>query len=180
MNELLSHGNLCARRSCFIYHTRLLPQKAVFVKSKNMPRRPPPSPLRLVEGPLPSRRQPKHTLPSVPRPAYHLPIPVVQGPMPRPRARPVSGPVELDLPVFVELDMLPSRLSIGSMGRRSSSDSGMSSPVSASSRGSGSDSGPPSPSSELSLRGPWVHSSSIKIPFDVSAVLPPPKRAALV
>lgn len=33
-----------------------------------MPRRPPPSSLLLVQGPLPSRGQPKHTLPSFPRP----------------------------------------------------------------------------------------------------------------
>jgi len=35
----------------------------------NMPRRPPPSSLLLAQGPLPSRGQPKHTLPSLPRPA---------------------------------------------------------------------------------------------------------------
>jgi hypothetical protein len=33
-----------------------------------MPRRPPPTSLRLVQGPLPSRAEPKHTLPSFPRP----------------------------------------------------------------------------------------------------------------
>lgn len=147
-----------------------------------MPRRPPPTPLRLITGPLPTRRQPKHTLPSLPRPAYHLPIPVVQGPLPRPRAKSITGPTELTLEIAApqEFDMLPSRLSIGSMGRRASSDSEMSSPVSASSRGSWSESGPSSPVGELSLKGPWVHSSSIKIPFDVSAVLPPPKPAALI
>ncbi|KAH8108450.1 hypothetical protein DFH11DRAFT_1862394 [Phellopilus nigrolimitatus] len=34
-----------------------------------MPRRQPPTSLRLVEGPLPMRGQARHTLPSVPRPA---------------------------------------------------------------------------------------------------------------
>lgn len=35
-----------------------------------MPRRPPPSSLLLVKGPIPSRGQSKHTLPSVPRPVH--------------------------------------------------------------------------------------------------------------
>ena len=36
-----------------------------------MPRRPPPTPLLLVPGPLPPRGESKFTMPSVPRPIYH-------------------------------------------------------------------------------------------------------------
>ncbi|KAF8078168.1 hypothetical protein FPV67DRAFT_38451 [Lyophyllum atratum] len=36
-----------------------------------MRRRAPPTSLRLVQGPTPPRNAPKHTLPSVPRPAFH-------------------------------------------------------------------------------------------------------------
>ena len=36
-----------------------------------MPRRPPPTPLLLVRGPLPPRGESKFTMPSVPRPIFH-------------------------------------------------------------------------------------------------------------
>ncbi|ESK87539.1 hypothetical protein Moror_2029 [Moniliophthora roreri MCA 2997] len=36
-----------------------------------MPRRAPPSALRLVPGPTPPRNAPKHTMPSVPRPTFY-------------------------------------------------------------------------------------------------------------
>ncbi|KIP10334.1 hypothetical protein PHLGIDRAFT_125677 [Phlebiopsis gigantea 11061_1 CR5-6] len=139
-----------------------------------MPRRPPPTPLRLVNGPLPPRRQPKHTLPSLPRPAFYPPIAVIQGPVPRPRATSISGDLvepalELSLPEDIAFG-----LSLTSMSRRSSTDSVMSS------RRSSMVSGPPSPALELKSRGPWDHSSSIQIPFDVSAVLLPPKPAVLI
>jgi hypothetical protein len=69
--------------------------------------------------------------------------------------------------------MIPDRRALG----RLSSDSGMSSPVSPSSRGT--DLEESSPTTGQSMRGPWDHSSSIKISIDVSAVLPLPKPAAL-
>src|SRR5882762_8682864 len=50
-----------------------------------MPRRPPPTPLRLVNGPLPPRSRPKYTLPLVPRPTFFRPPMVVRGPAPRTR-----------------------------------------------------------------------------------------------
>ncbi|TCD68227.1 hypothetical protein EIP91_011296 [Steccherinum ochraceum] len=53
-----------------------------------LPRRPPPSALRLVQGPLPHRARPKHTLPSLPRPAFYPKIHVPRtGPTPRKRAQ---------------------------------------------------------------------------------------------
>ncbi|KAI0075484.1 hypothetical protein K474DRAFT_1582781, partial [Panus rudis PR-1116 ss-1] len=50
-------------------------------------RRRPPSPLRLVEGPLPPRNKPKHTLPSLPRPAFNPKVHIVTAPGPKPRRR---------------------------------------------------------------------------------------------
>ena len=147
----------------------------------NMPRRPPPTPLRLHQGPMPSRGKPKHTMPSLPRPVFHLPIPVVTGFAPRPRARSVAKHDEpaLNLQTMTPDQLpnlaFPSRLSLDS--RRSSTDSGASSPVSVSSRES--DSSPPSPASEHFVRGPWDHSASIRVSIDISAVLPPPRPAAL-
>lgn len=38
---------------------------------KTVPRRPPPSPLRLHTGPTPPRNVPKHNLPSLPRPTFY-------------------------------------------------------------------------------------------------------------
>ncbi|KAF7322653.1 hypothetical protein HMN09_00043900 [Mycena chlorophos] len=53
-----------------------------------MPRRSPPSSLRLFQGPVPARSVPKagHTLPSVPRPTFSQPATVVRGPEPRQQA----------------------------------------------------------------------------------------------
>ncbi|KAK0228214.1 hypothetical protein IW262DRAFT_1490274 [Armillaria fumosa] len=47
-----------------------------------MPRRPPPTALRLVPGPAPPRNAPKHTLPAVPRPTFYPPHSVGRGPSP--------------------------------------------------------------------------------------------------
>ncbi|EKM55753.1 uncharacterized protein PHACADRAFT_96073 [Phanerochaete carnosa HHB-10118-sp] len=105
-----------------------------------MPRRSPPTPLRLHQGPLPLRGKPKHTMPSLPRPAFHRPIPIAQGPASRPRARSIA---EQDEPTL-NLQSSPS-----------------------------------SPASEHFVRGPWDHSASIKVSIDISAVLPPPKQAAV-
>ncbi|KAI0048228.1 hypothetical protein FA95DRAFT_1491300 [Auriscalpium vulgare] len=56
-----------------------------------MPRRPPPTALRLVEGPLPPRGRAKFTLPSVPRPIFHPPAVVAHGPVPRARLQAKEG-----------------------------------------------------------------------------------------
>lgn len=136
-----------------------------------MPRRSPPTPLRLVTGPLPTRRQPKHTLPSVPRPAFHPPVEVKQGPIARARAKSLQEAEQLafELDQLLGIALPERRRSIG----RRSVDSGASSPVSVSS-------GPPSPQNERFVkRGPWDHSSSIRVPFDVEAVLRPLQPAAL-
>lgn len=164
-----------------------------------MPRRPPPTPLRLHEGPLPTRSRPKHTLPSVPRPTFVPRIPAVRSPRPRPRARIVGAEA---VPVVLTVDerghhTLVHRTSVLQLGqthsrRQSWSESdGSCSPVSAvydrsrgHSRGSSYESLQLSDDGRggavpLRPRGPWDHSSSIKIPFDVSAVLTPPRPAAV-
>ena len=52
-----------------------------------MPRRPPPTPLLLVRGPLPGRGTAKFMMPSVPRPIFHPPAAVV-------RRRETGSPIE--------------------------------------------------------------------------------------
>jgi len=47
-----------------------------------MPRRSPPSALRLTTGPIPSLNQPKYKLPTVPRPTFYRPPAVARGPAP--------------------------------------------------------------------------------------------------
>ncbi|KAJ8078476.1 hypothetical protein AAF712_001508 [Marasmius tenuissimus] len=56
-----------------------------------MPRRAPPSALRLATGPTPPRNTPKHTLPSVPRPTFYPQAAVPRGPSPAPRHKSKDG-----------------------------------------------------------------------------------------
>ncbi|KAI0256521.1 hypothetical protein BJV78DRAFT_285515 [Lactifluus subvellereus] len=55
-----------------------------------MPRRPPPTPLLLFNGPLPPRGQSKFTLPSMPRPIFHPPSVIARRPASRERVHPVG------------------------------------------------------------------------------------------
>ncbi|KIJ60601.1 hypothetical protein HYDPIDRAFT_116897 [Hydnomerulius pinastri MD-312] len=126
-----------------------------------MRRRSPPTALRLVQGPLPPRTQPRHTLPSIPRPAF-LPLDSLpRGPTPPPRTRQTS-PAHL-----LFSDLPPLNLELASICRPSSS--GSSSPTSASS----------SPTSERipgkRLRGPWDDSGSVGLVVDVDSILAMPK-----
>ncbi|TFY65458.1 hypothetical protein EVG20_g5574 [Dentipellis fragilis] len=122
-----------------------------------MPRRPPPTSLRLVEGPLPPRGRSKFTLPSVPRPTFQAPAVAPRGPIPRAR-HPSPAPMNVHmshdrLPPLVIPTELASSLSVR-----------------------------PSPSSspkEKITRGPWDHHRSISVQFDLESVLAPPKRAAI-
>ena len=52
---------------------------------QSMPRRPPPTPLHLVQGPLPPRGISKFTMPSIPRPIFHPQTVVGERPVPRER-----------------------------------------------------------------------------------------------
>jgi len=56
-----------------------------FYYLQSMPRRPPPTPLHLVQGPLPPRGRSKFTMPSIPRPIFHPQKMVGQRPVPRER-----------------------------------------------------------------------------------------------
>ncbi|ETW85659.1 hypothetical protein HETIRDRAFT_414650 [Heterobasidion irregulare TC 32-1] len=122
-----------------------------------MPRRPPPTALRLIDGPLPARGKSKFTLPSIPRPTFHPPSTVARGPVPR--SREVTSVITAN--AVTSPQSQPSHLPIPS-------------PVS-----TGRASPSPSLQSSKLTRGPWDHSRSISVPFDVESVLAPPKRVAV-
>ncbi|KAJ7093149.1 hypothetical protein C8R44DRAFT_646152 [Mycena epipterygia] len=119
-----------------------------------MPRRSPPTSLRLVQGPVPPRSVPRHTLPSVPRPTFAQPATLVRGPAPRQqsaREDPLLAARFADLPAILipPSTSLPSLLSAAT------------------------------PSSRGSMRGPWDHSGSISTPLDLESLLTPLKPVAL-
>ncbi|KAH0830282.1 hypothetical protein J3R83DRAFT_1647 [Lanmaoa asiatica] len=120
-----------------------------------MRRRGPPSSLRLFQGPLPPRSQPKHTLPSVPRPVFRPEASLPRGPAPAPRRRQAS-PDHLVSPLSLEL---------AAICRPSSS-------------------GDSTPTSSLTwsptkrVRGPWDDSSCFNFAVDVDSILALPKPAA--
>ncbi|CDO69001.1 hypothetical protein BN946_scf184834.g8 [Trametes cinnabarina] len=144
-----------------------------------MPRRSPPTPLRLHTGPLPPRGMPKHTLPSIPRPAFHGPTPLTMddASKPVPRAR----MAHTDLPTLLIPDALMTGLPgiYGSALEAGTGSAGPSSPTSsASSRRAASLESGRKRSREW-VRGPWDHSGAIHVPFDVGTVLPPPRPVAI-
>lgn len=119
-------------------------------------RRAPPTALRLVTGPIPPRSRPKHSLPSVPPPTFH--------PIPASSSQPIPRPA-LERRTRINLTHFPSMDNLNFYGN----GSGNSSPVSA---GSCSTKG-------KVTRGPWDHSGSISMEFDVERVLAPPKPVAV-
>lgn len=143
-------------------------------------RRRPPTALRLITGPLPPRSKPRHTLPSLPRPTFHTKAAQAKGsgPLPRPRVNEliplgvVSNTPSKTPPVREVCHDLP--LSFGIDGTGPSDDE--SEPSSPSSDVSSSEEVSPQPSRRI--RAPWNHSSAIRVPFDVSAVIQPPRAAA--
>ncbi|KAI0822622.1 hypothetical protein BC628DRAFT_1421577 [Trametes gibbosa] len=144
-----------------------------------MPRRSPPTPLRLHNGPLPARGQPKHTLPSLPRPAFHGPALAYAAAGPVPRAR----MTHTALPALVIPDAgagvgVPASVA-GLFTALETGGSGPSSPTSAGSSVAASSAGVGRKRSREFVRGPWDHSGAIHVPFDVGAVLPPPRPVAV-
>lgn len=125
-----------------------------------MRRRGPPSSLRLVQGPLPPRYQPKHTLPSVPRPVFQPEASLPRGPAPAPRTRQPN----LDHLIFPDLP--PFSLELAAICRPSSS--GSSTPTSS-----------PSWSPTKRVRGPWDDSSCFNFAVDVDSILALPKPVAI-
>jgi len=126
-----------------------------------MPRRPPPTALRLATGPTPPRYNPKHVLPSVPLPTFN-PLPIsgshsTHASAPRQtierRQRITHTEVPpLDIPFFAA---------------GNGSGSGNNSPTSAGSMQAG--------GGKILVRGPWDHSGSIPFEFDVESILAPLK-----
>lgn len=123
-------------------------------------RRPPPSALRLVTGPAPPRSAPKHTMPSVPRPAFHPPCVVSRGSVPygrqittQPQPGLMLSPLDHQLPPPFLYDT-------------NSPSSASTTPTS-------------SPLSSKIMRGPWDHSGSIVVPIDLHNVLTPLKPVAV-
>ncbi|KAM5531810.1 hypothetical protein V8D89_014509 [Ganoderma adspersum] len=143
-----------------------------------MPRRSPPTPLRLHVGPLPPRGMPKLTMPSLPRPAFYGAAPTLNtstGAIPRPRM------THTELPSLVIPDPVAPTTANGSFSAaltaaalENQAWSGPSSPTSAESTRSAT-----RKKSREFARGPWDHSGAIRVPFDVGAVLPPPRPAAI-
>ncbi|KAJ6618278.1 hypothetical protein B0H10DRAFT_2030115 [Mycena sp. CBHHK59/15] len=121
-----------------------------------MPRRAPPTSLRLVQGPVPPRSVPRHTLPSVPRPTFSQPATVARGPAPRQQAAQYEDPL-----LSAKFTALPEII----IPPNTSLPSSMLSATSPSSRGS--------------LRGPWDHSGCIPTPLDVESLLRPLQPVAL-
>ncbi|KIJ17085.1 hypothetical protein PAXINDRAFT_167886 [Paxillus involutus ATCC 200175] len=121
-----------------------------------MRRRSPPSALRLFQGPLPPRSQPKHTLPSIPLPAFHPEAALPYGPTPALRSR----------PTHTFPDLPPLDLELAAICRPSSS-------------GNSSSTSSPTSSPTKRLRGPWDDSSSVGLVVDVDSILVMPKPAAI-
>jgi len=123
-----------------------------------MPRRPPPTALRLATGPTPLRNKPKHTLPSIPLPTFY-PLRVKESDLQAATARQTTERCQTithtELPT---LDILS--LPYGS-------GSGNTSPASV---GDG---------RGKIIKGPWDHSGSISLDFDVESVLAPLKPVAV-
>ncbi|KDQ60577.1 hypothetical protein JAAARDRAFT_31544 [Jaapia argillacea MUCL 33604] len=139
-----------------------------------MPRRPAPTPLRLVAGPTPPRGQPRHTLPSVPRPTFYPPSSVPRGPVTRARTGSPDLPssslplMEPDVNIRLTHKHLPP-LAIPQMNVRPSPQGRRSSSTSSSYSSSG--------STGDFVRGPWDHSSSITVPVDLESLITIPKPA---
>ncbi|EPQ58243.1 hypothetical protein GLOTRDRAFT_110096 [Gloeophyllum trabeum ATCC 11539] len=141
-----------------------------------MPRRPPPSALRLVPGPTPPRGQPKHVLPSLPNPTFQPPS-MLRGPSPRPRTKAdtMSSHTRNPEPAMGAVShlghrshaSLPALIIPGMAGMEPSPTPVTRSPSPTSSSGS------------KFVPGPWDHSRSIVVPLNVDTLLAAPKPAAV-
>ncbi|KAI5124063.1 hypothetical protein M0805_003890 [Coniferiporia weirii] len=144
-----------------------------------MPRRPPPTSLRLVQGPLPPRGIARHTLPSVPRPAL-APLNVSRETVlstdstSHAHANYTAQPRRRSVERGLGTSGLGPGVSVGvSVGY--APGAGYSSPSSASTPS-------PSPqaiSSPPLMRGPWDYSRAVSLTIDVGSVLALPKPAAI-
>lgn len=126
-----------------------------------MPRRPPPTALRLATGPTP-RYNLKHVLPSIPLPTFH-PLPI-SGSYSNYASAPRHTTERRQRITHAELPPLDIPFFADGNGSRS----GNSSPTSAGSTSMKAGGG-------QIVRGPWDHSGSISFEFDVESMLAPLK-----
>ncbi|KAK7693147.1 hypothetical protein QCA50_002713 [Cerrena zonata] len=144
-------------------------------------RRPPPTALRLVSGPLPARNKPRHTLPCMPRPAFY---PKVHAPNDGPKPRRRVNSVTDVLPMVQEAQRLthhslpPLMSDTGSYVERGG-NSGASSPTLSERSSFSRPSSPPLAEQRAVIRGPWDHASAIKVQINVETLLPPLMPAAI-
>ncbi|KAI0798092.1 hypothetical protein C8Q75DRAFT_801983 [Abortiporus biennis] len=134
-------------------------------------RRSPPTALRLYTGPLPPRSKPKHTLPSIPRPAFDPKAHERQGPIPRRRVKPVQHVPYTQPAAFGHYGVQP----IVTMPSESYAQSAGAGAGAVSERRSSLDNAAPI----TKMRAPWNHSSGLRVPFDVASVLKPPTPAVV-
>lgn len=136
-----------------------------------MPRRPPPTALRLIEGPTPPRGYVRHKLPSLPRPTWYPPSFV-------PKASPSRTAIAVtiryeDSSLSSSANRCRTKVTfpecLSSLG---AIDIPGSPPSSASSWASSTSSG------ASSRRGSWDFSHARSLPFDVESVLKPLKPVA--
>ncbi|KAF9459353.1 hypothetical protein BDZ94DRAFT_1268453 [Collybia nuda] len=117
-----------------------------------MRRRAPPTSLRLVQGPTPSRNTPRHTLPSIPRPTFHPPTNALHGPEPRARQTVPTQCHSCLTPLIIP----GSAINIDTIYPQ-----------------------PQQMAIPKTIRGPWDHSGSIPVPFVVEDILAPLKPVAV-
>lgn len=154
-----------------------------------MPRRPAPSSLILHKGSLPMRGQPKHTLPSVPRPTFAPSIAsstTSRNVLPDVAASVVPPTSMYSLPagnvsvnsVYSARSFSSSEFSLSQPTRRSI-ERDLVLPHLSPSPSPMSPSYSPVPSPRRIVRGPWDHSRAVSLPIDVDAILTPPKPVAI-
>src|SRR5262245_51190710 len=125
-----------------------------------MPRRAPPSALRLHSGPTPPRNTPKHTLPSLPQPIFHQ------------KSSHTISPIQRDVRYMAQVQLSTFDLDLFFVKGRGRSDSTL----------SDSSCGSPNESwreKKTAMRGPWDHSSSTTLYVDVETLVRPLEPVAL-
>jgi len=151
-----------------------------------MPRRPAPSSLILHKGSLPMRGQPRHTLPSVPRPTFAPSIAsssTSRNVLPDVVVPPASmyslpaGNVSVTS-VYSARSFSSSEFSLSQPARRSIERDLVLPNLSPSLSPMSPSYSPGAPPRKV-VRGPWDHSRAVSLPIDVDAILTPPKPVAI-
>jgi len=130
-----------------------------------MPRRQPPTALRLVTGPTPPRNRPKHTLPSIPAPTFHAASSITPK-----HAAPRQTAEKRARMTFAQLPPLDISFTTTSSGNTSPVSAGSVKSV-GSIKGLG--------AGGKVQRGPWDHSGTIALDINVESMLAPLKPVAV-